>query len=106
MSRTFDGVSVAVKANIYFDGKVVSHGTVDAKGVRRTLGLIHPGSYTFSTNAAEEMEITAGNCRVRLKDASEWSAYREGQSFSVPAQSSFEIAVDDGIAEYVCTFIE
>ena len=46
----FDGVTAVCKANIYFDGKVVSHALTLADGSRKTLGLIYPGSYRFSYN--------------------------------------------------------
>ena len=99
----FDNVSVLCKANIFFDGKVVSH-IVLADGMKKTLGLIYPGSYTFNTGAPERMEITGGTCRARLAGQSEWKTYGAGTVFQVPGNSSFEIAVDAGIAEYICSF--
>ena len=97
-------VRVKLKANVYFDGKVVSHTIVSADGVRRTVGLIYPGSYTFNTSDAERMDILAGSCRVKLADAMDWTAFAAGTTFHVAAASPFEIAVDSGIAEYLCTF--
>ena len=47
----FDGVSVVTKANVYFDGKVVSHTVSFADGSKKTIGLIYPGSFTFTTGA-------------------------------------------------------
>ena len=41
-------------ANIYFDGKVISHTLVTAEGDKKTLGLIFPGEYHFGTELAEE----------------------------------------------------
>ena len=100
----FDGVSVATKANIYFDGRVVSHTVNLPDGSRKTIGLIYPGSFTFNTGAPEEMAIVAGTCRARLAGESAWQAYTAGSSFDVPANSSFDIQVESGIAEYVCSF--
>ena len=100
----FDGVSVATKANVYFDGKVVSHTVHFADGSKKTIGLIYPGSFTFSTGAPEVMEIVAGACRVRLKGESAWKDHGAGTSFAVPGNSAFDIAVESGIAEYVCSF--
>lgn len=97
-----DGVSVVCKANIYFDGKVVSHTVLDGKS-KRTIGLIYPGSFTFNTDAAERMDIVAGTCRVRVAGC-DWASYAAGTFFSVPAKSAFDIVVETGIAEYVCTF--
>jgi hypothetical protein len=100
----FDGVSVATKANVYFEGKVVSHTVSFPDGSKKTIGLIYPGSFTFNTGAPEVMEIVAGACRARLRGENTWKEYAAGSSFAVSANSSFEIAVDGGIAEYVCSF--
>ncbi len=100
----FENVTVACKANIYFDGKVVSHAVTFPDGSRKTLGLIYPGEYTFNTAAAERMEIVAGACRARVAGEDKWTEYAAGAFFDVPANSSFDIAVADGIAEYVCSF--
>jgi len=107
MSRApdkFDGVSVVTKANVYFDGKVVSHTVFTADGSKVTIGLIYPGSFNFTTNTAEMMTIVAGACRVRLKGESSWRPYAAGTSFPVAANSAFDIEVESGIAEYVCSF--
>jgi uncharacterized protein YaiE (UPF0345 family) len=100
-----DHVSVVTKANVYFEGGVVSHTVLLADGSKKTLGLIRPGSYTFNTGAPERMEIIAGTCRVRQQGQSEWQSYDAGTAFDVPGASSFEIAVEAGIAEYLCSFL-
>jgi purine/pyrimidine-nucleoside phosphorylase len=100
----FDDVSVVCKANIYFDGKVISHTILFRDGRKKTVGLIFPGSFTFNTEAPERMEIIAGNCRVKQAGSDQWAAFPSGTFFLVPGKSSFEIAVDEGIAEYVCSF--
>lgn len=100
----FAGVTAVCKANIYFEGRVISHTLRFSDGTKKTLGLIYPGSFKFNTDAAERMDITAGECRVRQAGQSEWKLYRAGDIFNVPAKSSFEVAVDGGIAEYVCSF--
>ena len=41
----FTGVTVLTKANLYFDGKVVSHTVMMPDSAKKTLGLIYPGSY-------------------------------------------------------------
>jgi uncharacterized protein YaiE (UPF0345 family) len=103
MTEKFENVTAVCKANVYFDGKVVSH-TVLTKDGKKTLGLIYPGSYKFNTDAPERMEMTAGSCRVRLAGESDWRSYPAGATFRVPGKSSFEITVDQGIAEYICTY--
>ncbi len=101
----FDNVSVVCKANLYFDGKVVSHTVLFADGSKKTLGLIYPGSFTFNTGAPERMDITAGSCRVMVAGQNDWQPFGAGTFFNVPGNSSFDIAVDEGaVAEYLCSF--
>jgi uncharacterized protein YaiE (UPF0345 family) len=100
----FENVTALAKANVYFDGRVVSHTVLLADGSKKTLGIIYPGEYHFGTDAAERMDIVAGRCRVRLDGTSEWREYAEGSFFRVPAKSGFDIAVTSDIAEYVCSF--
>lgn len=97
-------VSLKLKANIYFDGGVVSHTAVAADGSRKTVGLIRPGDYHFNTDAPERMDIIAGACRVKLAGQKDWTSYQGGSGFDVPGKSSFDIAVDSGLAEYLCSF--
>ena len=101
----FNDVSVVKQANIYFDGKCVSHTVLFADGTRKTLGVIFPSTLTFTTSAAEVMQINTGKCRVRLMGESEWKPYIAGEEFSVPANSSFEIEATQTL-DYVCNFIE
>jgi uncharacterized protein YaiE (UPF0345 family) len=75
--QQFEQVSVTCKANIYFDGKVVSHTVLCGDGERKTLGLIFPGRYKFETAAAERMEIIAGDCLVQIAGQGDWIAFGE-----------------------------
>ena len=102
----FENVTVHAKANIYFDGKVVSHSIVLEDGTKKTLGLIYPGNYHFNTEQAEKMEIIAGNCKVAIDGTDESTSYGENHSFDVPANSGFTIEVNDGTCEYICSFID
>lgn len=99
----FDNVSVKKKANIYFDGKCVSHTVMLPNGTRSTLGVIFPSSLTFNTGAPELMEINSGVCKVRLNGETEWKTYGEGEKFTVAGNSSFDIEVLETI-DYVCHF--
>lgn len=101
----FENVTAVAKANVYFDGKVVSHTILLAGGEKKTLGLIYPGSFHFGTDAAERMEIVAGACRVKLDGSSMVTDHAAGQSFDVPAKSGFDIEVQSGVCEYVCSFL-
>ncbi len=101
----FNQVSVKAKANVYFDGKVVSHTVLFSDGSKKTVGLIYPGPFHFGTQAAELMEIIAGQAEVRLDGEASWKEVGAGQSFTVPANSGFDISVKSGICEYICSFI-
>jgi purine/pyrimidine-nucleoside phosphorylase len=100
----FDQVSVIKRANVYFDGKCVSHTVLFADGTRKTLGVILPGALNFGTDAAELMEVQAGQCRIRLEGSDEWKTYGAGESFNVPAKSRFDIDVIETL-DYVCSYL-
>ena len=99
----FDHVSVVKQANVYFDGKCVSHTVLFADGTKKTVGVIFPSQLTFNTGAPEIMEVNAGRCRVRLKGESQWREYAAGERFSVPGNSSFDIETVE-LLDYVCHF--
>jgi uncharacterized protein YaiE (UPF0345 family) len=101
----FIGVTVVTKANVYFDGNVVSHTILCANDEKKTLGLIRPGSYHFKTDAPERMEIVAGACEVTLDGATNQQEYSAGSAFDVPGKSGFSIKVRSGLCEYVCSFL-
>jgi uncharacterized protein YaiE (UPF0345 family) len=104
--KDFSNVKVLTKANIYFDGKVISHTVLFQDGTKKTLGLIYPCAVFFGTDAAERMEIVSGSCRVKLKGSNDWKDYSAEQSFDVPAKSGFDIEVRGGICEYICSFLK
>jgi purine/pyrimidine-nucleoside phosphorylase len=101
----FPNVTALAKANVYFDGKVVSHTIRLADGTRKTLGIIFPGTYHFGTEAAERMDISDGACSVVLDGATEVKVCAAGSAFEVPAQSGFSITVADAPCQYVCSFL-
>ena len=105
ISQQFTGVTAITKANVYFDGKVISHTILFPDGSKKTLGLIYPGSFHFGTKAAERMEIVAGGCRVKLDGQNAWKEYSTGQVFEVAANSGFDIEVKQGLCEYICSFL-
>lgn len=102
---SFSNVTVDAKANVYFDGRVVSHTVRFPDDSKKTLGLIYPGSFHFGTAAPERMEIIAGSCEVVLDGSSESKTYEAGTYFDVAGNSGFTIKVDGGICEYICSFL-
>jgi len=101
----FNGVTIKAKANVFFDGKVISHSILMPDGSRKSIGTIFPGRFHFGTELAERMEITAGECEVKIDGSSDLKQYCAGQQFEVAAKSGFTIDVKSGLCEYVCTFI-
>ncbi|MHB0991843.1 MAG: pyrimidine/purine nucleoside phosphorylase [Burkholderiales bacterium] len=104
MTQQFDQISVIKQANIYFDGKCVSHTVLFADGSKKTIGVIFPSRLTFNTGLPEIMEINAGECKVRLAGSAEWHTYRAGEQFQVPGKSSFDIETLATL-DYVCHFV-
>lgn len=101
--ETLDGASVATRANVYFDGKCVSHNLVLPDGSKKSVGVVLPATLTFKTVAPEVMECVAGSCEYRLTDTSAWLKSEAGHRFSIPAHSSFDLRVTEAY-HYICHF--
>ena len=101
-----DSVSVTTKANVYFDGKCVSHGITFADGTKKSVGVILPATLTFNTGAPEIMECVAGSCDYKLDGSDVWVKSSEGEQFSVPGNAKFQIRVTEGFDayHYICHF--
>lgn len=102
-TEKIDAVSVTTQANVYFDGKCVSHSLTLADGTKKSVGVILPATLTFNTGAAEIMECVAGACEYRLADCEDWLPSRPGERFSIPAHSHFDIRVTQAY-HYICHF--
>jgi len=91
------------RANVYFDGKCVSHSIELPDGSKKSVGVILPSTLKFNTGAPERMELVEGECRVRLAGSETWATYAGGQSFDVPGNSSFDIETTKTL-HYICHF--
>lgn len=101
----FNNVTVVKKANVYFDGKVVSRTVIFPDGSEKTLGFMQPGEYTFNTGAPELMEIMSGSLEVLLPGTESWRTIKAGESFSIQGESRFTMKVS-AAADYCCSFIK
>ena len=99
----FKNVTIIKKANVYFDGKVISHTILFPDGTKKTLGIMLPGDYEFSTEDKEFMELLAGNLEVLLPGCDRWQTLQGGDSFEVPAGSKFNLKVKN-ITDYCCSY--
>lgn len=95
--------TVTAKANVYFDGKCVSHSVTLADGTKKSLGVVLPATLTFNTGAPEVMECVAGSCEYKLSGTETWVHSQAGDRFSVPGNSSFQIRVTEPY-HYICHF--
>lgn len=102
---SFENVTLIKKANIYFDGKVTSRTVLFSDGEKKTLGIMMPGEYEFGTGLKEVMDIMAGNLDVLLPGTESWKTVKEGQTFEVPADSSFKLKVKE-VTDYCCSYIK
>ena len=105
-TEKIDNISVTTKANVYFDGKCVSHGITFADGSKKSVGVILPASLTFNTGAPEIMECVAGACEYKLAGSDAWIRSAAGEKFSVPGNAKFDIRVSeaDQAYHYICHF--
>jgi uncharacterized protein YaiE (UPF0345 family) len=87
--------------NTYFEGKVQSLGLNTEKG-KATVGVMKPGTYTFSASSPERMVIVSGILKVTQAEGS-FISYRAGEEFDVAAGSSFEVTCDADAA-YICYY--
>ncbi|KFZ37902.1 hypothetical protein HR45_08655 [Shewanella mangrovi] len=100
----FENVSITKKANVYFDGKVTSRKVTFADGSVKTLGIMLPGEYEFATDAAELMEIAAGDLEILLPGSDSWQKVVGGESFNVPANASFKLKIYQ-VTDYCCSYL-
>ncbi|MFW2489029.1 pyrimidine/purine nucleoside phosphorylase [Clostridium chromiireducens] len=101
----FKNVTAVKKANVYFEGKVTSRTIIFEDGERKTLGIMLPGDYEFGTGDKEIMEILGGSMDVKLPDSDKFVTYKEGDTFTVPANSKFSLVIKE-VADYCCSYIK
>ena len=101
----FTNVTVTKKANVYFDGKVVSYTLTFDDGSTKTLGFMQVGDYTFNTGVAEVMEFLSGELSVELPNQKEPLIIHETATFEVPANASFTLHVKT-CASYCCSYVK
>ncbi|QYJ75178.1 MULTISPECIES: pyrimidine/purine nucleoside phosphorylase [Shewanella] len=101
--KVLENVNVALKANVYFDGKVTSR-AIYVGGQKQTIGVVLPGEYEFSTTQPEQMQVISGAFEVLLPGESQWQTFAEGSTFNLDADVSFSIRAAD-VAEYLCSYL-
>ena len=102
-TATLPNVTLTTQANVYFDGKCVSHSFTLADGTKKSVGVVLPATLTFNTGAADIMECVGGGCEYKLAGSDEWKSSGPGERFSIPANSSFDIRVAEQY-HYICHY--
>lgn len=88
--------------NDYYDGKVTSLGFQMEDGPA-TVGVMAVGEYEFSTSRKELVTITSGSVSVLLPRETLWRSFSDGQTFSVPPESTFVVRVERETS-YLCRY--
>jgi uncharacterized protein YaiE (UPF0345 family) len=99
----FNNVTVIKKANVYFNGNVISRTVKFADGTTKTLGFMLAGEYVFNVGVPEIMEIQSGELDVLLPNE-DWQAVKGGEAFNVPENSQFTMRVHT-LTDYICSFV-
>lgn len=88
--------------NEYFDGKVKSI-AFQSETLPATVGVMVAGEYTFGTSQKEYMSVVSGELKVRLPGSDEFVSFKDGDSFEVEANQSFDLQVPVDTA-YLCKY--
>lgn len=91
-----------INVNEYFDGAVKSLAYTAADG-KSTIGVIETGEYEFGTSTHETMTVIEGELVALLPGAANWETFTNGQSFEVPANTSFKVKTQ-GQTSYLCKY--
>lgn len=96
--------SIMLTVNEYFSGKVKSINFSNASSGKSSIGVMAPGTYTFTTDKAEEMTIISGSFKVLLPTAQDWKILEAGQIFHIQGKSEFSVEVAETTA-YLCRYL-
>lgn len=88
-----------LKVNEYFEGKVKSISLTNAQG-KATIGVMDMGEYEFGTSTVEYMSVISGMLTVLLPGSKEWRSFARGETFVVPANTTFQLKVPEQTAYY------
>ncbi|MDX1452457.1 MAG: pyrimidine/purine nucleoside phosphorylase [Oleiphilaceae bacterium] len=91
-----------LKVNEYFDGKVKSI-AFQNDDLPATVGVMAAGDYTFGTSQKEYMTVVSGELQVKLPGSDSFESFKDGQTFTVEANQSFDLKVPVATA-YLCRY--
>lgn len=91
-----------LEVNEYFDGKVKSI-AFQSTTLPATVGVMAAGEYTFGTSQKEYMTVVCGELRVKLPGSETFVSFKDGETFIVEANQSFDLHVPNDTA-YLCKY--
>lgn len=100
----FNQVTVVREANMFFGGGVTSRTLRFPDGSKKTLGIMQPGEYEFTTSTGELMEILSGDLDVQLPGCADWRTFEGGEAFEVGSGVRFGLRVRT-VTDYCCSFL-
>ena len=100
----FKNATISKKANILYEGHVTSRAVELEDGTKKTLGVMLPGEYQFTTIHEEIIEVQSGELEVLLP-AQEWKKIVAPQTFRVPANSRFKLKIIS-LTDYCVSFVK
>ncbi|GAB2643891.1 pyrimidine/purine nucleoside phosphorylase [Vibrio panuliri] len=92
-----------MKHNVYFEGNVQSLAFTQQSD-ESSVGVMAPGEYTFGTAAPEKMTVVKGALTIKRDGENDWITFRDGESFNVAGDSSFQLKVELATA-YLCEYL-
>src|ERR1051325_4646352 len=66
LDMSFKNVEVKKQANVFHNGRVTSRTVITISGQRKTLGIMLRGTYRFTPDVPERIDVTQGKCKVRV----------------------------------------
>lgn len=91
-----------LEVNEYFEGAVKSIAFQSAT-LPATVGVMKAGEYTFGTSQKEYMTVVSGELLVKLPGSEEFVSFKDGETFTVEANQSFDLQVTIDTA-YLCKY--
>jgi len=91
-----------LEVNEYFDGKVKSI-AFKTETLPATVGVMAPGEYVFNTAEKERVTVISGAMTIKRANETEETSFSAGESFDVPASSSFDLKISVDTA-YLCLY--
>lgn len=86
-----------------YHGDRVQSLTYEKDGRAGSVGIMDAGEYEFGAVDKETVTVCDGEIMVKADGESEWKTYKKGETFVIPAHTSFKMKTT-GISTYYCIY--